>query len=311
MTFGERLKKLRVDANLTQKDLADKLFVTYQTVSKWENDINEPDFNTLKELAKILNCSVDYLLSNSDDVEENKNLENEEANTELNSNNPEVVVIPVIKNEEKSNIVKPTYCADCHKEIKDNDKSHQVNRNNNGINEVVSICEECYQKHAALNEEKIKLNNQIAKQEKKKSSFKWIRSRDDKVPLIIALISGAIFLIASIVCCVIYYKNIGLLASILIPIIGTYTIIATVYCITALSYISEVFIAILSKTIHFPRVIFSFGPDGLKFLIFMKVIFAIISVIFGFAIIVLSVAVSAFLSFFSFIPILIYNKNHY
>lgn len=61
MTFGEKIRKLRTEAGITQKELADKLNVTYQTVSKWENDTNEPDFSTLKELVKILNCTIEYL----------------------------------------------------------------------------------------------------------------------------------------------------------------------------------------------------------------------------------------------------------
>ena len=63
MTLGQKLKKLRTDKGLTQKDLADQLHVTFQTVSKWESDINEPDFSTLKELSKILDCSIEYLFS--------------------------------------------------------------------------------------------------------------------------------------------------------------------------------------------------------------------------------------------------------
>ena len=63
MTFGQKLKKLRTEKNLTQKDLADQLHVTFQTVSKWESDINEPDFSTLKEIAKLLDCSIEYLFS--------------------------------------------------------------------------------------------------------------------------------------------------------------------------------------------------------------------------------------------------------
>lgn len=57
MTFGQKIKKLRTESNLTQKDLADKMNVTFQTVSKWENDTNEPDITNIKELAKIFNCS--------------------------------------------------------------------------------------------------------------------------------------------------------------------------------------------------------------------------------------------------------------
>ena len=77
MTLGQKLKKLRGEKELTQKDLADKLHVTFQTVSKWENDENEPDITTLKELAKLYSCSVDYLLSEEEqdkpkEVEEKK-----------------------------------------------------------------------------------------------------------------------------------------------------------------------------------------------------------------------------------------------
>ena len=64
MTLGQKLKKLRSDKNLTQKDLADQLHVTFQTISKWENDENEPDISTLKELAKLYECSIDYLFIN-------------------------------------------------------------------------------------------------------------------------------------------------------------------------------------------------------------------------------------------------------
>ena len=59
MTLGQKLKKLRTDKGLTQKDLAEQLHVTFQTVSKWENDENEPDISTLKELAKLYDVSVD------------------------------------------------------------------------------------------------------------------------------------------------------------------------------------------------------------------------------------------------------------
>ena len=63
MTLGQKIKKLRNDKNLTQKDLADQVHVTFQTVSKWEKDENEPDVATLRELSKLFGCSMDFLLS--------------------------------------------------------------------------------------------------------------------------------------------------------------------------------------------------------------------------------------------------------
>ena len=61
-TFGLRLQNLRKMHNFTQEDIANKVNVTPQAVSKWENDLAEPDLQTLPLLANILNVSVDELL---------------------------------------------------------------------------------------------------------------------------------------------------------------------------------------------------------------------------------------------------------
>lgn len=62
MTFGEKLSSLRKQANLTQSDLADKLNVSRQAVTKWESDIGLPDLENVKKLASIFNVSIDELL---------------------------------------------------------------------------------------------------------------------------------------------------------------------------------------------------------------------------------------------------------
>lgn len=59
---GEFIKKLRVNKNLTQKELAEKLMVTHQAVSKWENGETLPDASILLELSSLLNTNVDMLL---------------------------------------------------------------------------------------------------------------------------------------------------------------------------------------------------------------------------------------------------------
>ncbi len=61
-TFGQRLQRLRKQANLTQEDVAAKLNITFQAVSKWENDLTAPDISVLNELSDILNVSLDELL---------------------------------------------------------------------------------------------------------------------------------------------------------------------------------------------------------------------------------------------------------
>ena len=62
-TLGKRIGMLRRQKGLKQDELADKLGVSPQAVSKWENDQTCPDISLLPELAKILEVSVDELLS--------------------------------------------------------------------------------------------------------------------------------------------------------------------------------------------------------------------------------------------------------
>ena len=60
--FENRLKKLREFSNLTQKDLADKLGVTKQSVSNWENGNILPSIEMLVSIANFFSVSTDYLL---------------------------------------------------------------------------------------------------------------------------------------------------------------------------------------------------------------------------------------------------------
>lgn len=59
--IGEKLKTLRNEKKMTQKDLAEQLNVSAQAVSRWENDDVEPSLETLGQLATIFNVSVDEL----------------------------------------------------------------------------------------------------------------------------------------------------------------------------------------------------------------------------------------------------------
>ena len=61
-TFGQRFAKLRKKLGLRQEDIAEKVNISAQAVSKWENDLSAPDISTLPLLADILNVSLDELL---------------------------------------------------------------------------------------------------------------------------------------------------------------------------------------------------------------------------------------------------------
>ncbi|MGT2896047.1 helix-turn-helix domain-containing protein [Streptococcus entericus] len=74
MGFPERLKALRLEANLTQKDMAEKFDISQQAYAKWELESANPTKNVITKLASIFNVTVDYLVGNSEyrTVEEEK-----------------------------------------------------------------------------------------------------------------------------------------------------------------------------------------------------------------------------------------------
>ena len=74
-TLGTRLVELRKKYNFTQADIGEKLNVSVQAVSKWENDLSLPDYDYLIKLADLFNTSIDELLGRKKEIvrqEENK-----------------------------------------------------------------------------------------------------------------------------------------------------------------------------------------------------------------------------------------------
>lgn len=62
-TIGNRISSLRKEKGITQEEMAERLGVTPQAVSKWENDISCPDILLLPKIAEMLGVTVDELLS--------------------------------------------------------------------------------------------------------------------------------------------------------------------------------------------------------------------------------------------------------
>lgn len=63
MTIGEKIKEYRRENRVTQERLAKHLSISYQAVSKWENEDSQPDISLLVPIAKFFNVSVDDLLN--------------------------------------------------------------------------------------------------------------------------------------------------------------------------------------------------------------------------------------------------------
>lgn len=64
MTFAEKLKSIRKQAGMSQEQLAEKLGVSRQAVTKWETDAGIPDIENIMAISTLFDISIDELLSN-------------------------------------------------------------------------------------------------------------------------------------------------------------------------------------------------------------------------------------------------------
>lgn len=76
MEFKDKIQRLRNDNKLTQEQLAEKLYVSRTAVSKWESGKGYPNIDTLKDIAKLFNVTIDELLSSHEiiDIAKQENL---------------------------------------------------------------------------------------------------------------------------------------------------------------------------------------------------------------------------------------------
>ena len=92
MKFNEKLVKLRKENLLSQEELAEKLGVTRQTISKWELEQTTPDMDKLSQIAKLFNVSVDELLNEADEPIK----ANQASDKNNNKKNTAIVIILII-----------------------------------------------------------------------------------------------------------------------------------------------------------------------------------------------------------------------
>ena len=68
MELGKQIKKHRVTAQLSQEELAERIYVSRQTISNWENDKSYPDVNSLVLLSETFQVSLDKLIKGDIDI---------------------------------------------------------------------------------------------------------------------------------------------------------------------------------------------------------------------------------------------------
>lgn len=290
MTLGQKLKKLRSEKEITQKDLADQLHVTFQTVSKWESDTNEPDIATLKELAKFFGCSYNYLLS--DDEEETKEETNEAVVAFTNEAESKTIII----HQKEAHV-----CEKCGKDIPEDDLvMEDICVVSPGRGRLAQYRKGYY--HKACLEE---LHKEKEEQKRKEKAYK--RASGAKKSFGWGIASGVVALVISLIIFIVNRDQVNIGLGILFSVLIGYAIFAMIYCIVSGSYIGDVFLWCADLSIKFPGIIFSWDLGGFVFLIAMKVLFAVIGFFVGVFALIFAIVLSATLGGISFPFVLIHN----
>ncbi len=294
MTIGQKIKKLRVEKELTQKDVADQLHVTFQTVSKWEKDENEPDISSLRELSRLFGCSMDYLLS-EEDVEQKKEV--------INTNHEPVekgepVTKTIIIHQKELHV-----CERCKKDIPEDELEMEEICVSHARRGRPATYRQAYYHHSCL--EEIKGERRIKEAEEKYLKCKQAKKRCFKWSILGGIFSLGIALIYFLNNTQAYHPALGVLFSLLIG----YAIFAMIYCILSGSYIGAVFGFCASISIKFPGIIFTWDLDGLAFLVTMKIVFAVLAFIIGLFALAFAIVFSAALGGISFPFVLIHNND--
>ena len=72
MELGNQIKKYRSELQISQEQLADRIYVSRQTISNWENEKSYPDVNSLVLLSEVFQTSIDNLIKGDIEIMKEK-----------------------------------------------------------------------------------------------------------------------------------------------------------------------------------------------------------------------------------------------
>ena len=261
MNIGSKIKEYRIKNGLTQKDLADRLHVTYQAVSRWENDAVEPSFDCLRDMTQIFHCTMDDLFG----IENVSDMKTSKTNSE---EKPKPTPEPTSKTIEKV-IVKESQkilalCDDCKKAIYDEDDIHRVQIQNGRTHITKVLCSDCYRRFQV---EEAKKNAEKKKREKadlltrRKRGFIW-----GAVSAIFMLILSIYFFVQ---------KNNSVGAFFLVDVFLSFTFIGCIFLDN--NFIPDMWLSIASwGFVNMPGVIMEFSLGGFIIGLAIKIVLWII-----------------------------------
>ncbi len=288
MTLGIKIKTLRNQKGITQKELAEKLNVSFQTISKWENDDNEPDVATLKELSKIFGCSLDSLL------------DNEPVNAVI-SKQAEPVTKTIVVHQKEMHV-----CEYCKKDIPDNDLEM----------EQVQTSARHRGHHATYRTAYYHKNCLAALRKKRKEDAEKVRTakanKARKYTIGWSVFGAIVTFVISMLCLFLIpqcQENVHPALAVFLSFLFTYMIFSAIYCVISGSWVADVFEWCMTRTVRFPGIIFSFDMDGFTFLVAMKVLFAILGFMIGLFFLAAGITLTGFFGGISLPFVIVKNKR--
>ena len=282
MTLGKKLSNYRKLLGITQAELGERLNMSAQAVSKWENDLAEPDLSTLRTLANLYKVSIDELL----DVD---------SAPTAQKIDPETFAEAVKEKLEGPQTI--GFCKSC---------GVTVTEETIGERTPVIKCKNCVKaeaerKRRAAEAEKKRIADEIKKKEDDKNKIRHDLKRRRKLSLIVAtIVAVAVFIIGTI--SVASWFSGGLLIGSLLTVIMSFTFTAMLFYDTA---VTDVISYMCSASITWPGLIFTWDIDGFIWVIGMKIMFAVLGFLFGILCTLLGLFLGLIISPFVFVYIMV------
>lgn len=300
--LGKRISRLRKEHGWTQAELGIKLNVTAQAVSKWENDVSEPDIQTLLRLATLFGITLDEMLTAPDN-------EPEEAEQELRPNIPPdtatigfcVTCGRLLKEGEAAELRPAIRCITCKEKADEEEREKQ------------RLAEE-ERTRAALREKEERERAEKAKKAAEAAEASRLENErlEKKAKLASSLIWSAIITVVVVVIAVVidvkmaYFRPLHILGFVAFTYF-TFAFVAQLFF--GSDFVFDCVVWGLTRTVRFPGIIFSLDINGCLFFIGVKILFAILGFIAGVFFAVLGIAFGMLCSGFMF-PFALSHKLH-
>jgi len=269
MTLGKKLSNYRKVLGLTQQQLGEHLNLSAQAVSKWENDLAEPDLTTLKALANLYQVSLDELL-NTDEATPSKKLNQASTNaSNLDAETVAQTVASALDDKMKETPKTIGFCKNC---------GITVTEENVGKTSPIVLCDNCHK--AELAEEMRKKQEQLMAMHKRNEEKNQIKKNLKKKRIRSMILGGIVgtALFALFIPSLIQAFDFG---SFLIIIFLSYAAFSFVTMLNYECAVTNVISYMCSASIRFPGLIYTFDVDGILWMIGMRILFAAIGFIFG------------------------------